>query len=482
MATWKKLLHEDSPVGDFPDLSGTYSVKAGNTGLTTVGTIGTGTWNGTAIATAYIANNAVTLAKMAGIDRGHIIYGDSSGDPASLANSTTDGHVLTVQNSSGDIGWEAIPAQSSSFVNTADNHLDMNGYNLNFDDNTGIRDDSSNEQLWFQKTASAVNYVEITNSAAGNSPAIGGAGETNTGLRLNVSGSGVLALPNSWSIGGTGVSSTAAELNILDGVTADKDELNLMDGCTATTAELNIMDGVTATAAELNIMDGVTATATELNLIDGVTATTAELNLLDGVTATTAELNIMDGVTSTAAELNLLDGTVSAAELAFLDGATAGTAVASKAVVVDANLDVGTIRNLAITGNLSVTGVSTVTNTSMETIDVEDPQIRLNAQGTADVDCLIIADRGSGNAKTEGVVTTNGLDAAFFYDSSTGHFAVAEVAIDFNQGDTSPDAVSANIFPIALATASSASNNADQSPIGSIHVDTDDGKPYFRQS
>ena len=30
-----------------------------------------------------IANNAVTLAKMAGLDRGHIIYGDSSGNPAS---------------------------------------------------------------------------------------------------------------------------------------------------------------------------------------------------------------------------------------------------------------------------------------------------------------------------------------------------------------------------------------------------------------
>jgi len=44
---------------------------------------------------------------MAGLDRGHIIYGDSSGNPASLANSTTDGHVLTVSNANGDIGWEA---------------------------------------------------------------------------------------------------------------------------------------------------------------------------------------------------------------------------------------------------------------------------------------------------------------------------------------------------------------------------------------
>jgi hypothetical protein len=39
-------------------------------------------------------------------------------------------------------------------------------------------------------------------------------------------------------------------------------------------------------------------TAAEVAKLDGLTATTDELNLLDGVTATTAELNRVDGVTS----------------------------------------------------------------------------------------------------------------------------------------------------------------------------------------
>jgi hypothetical protein len=56
-----------------------------------------------------IKDNSITLAYMEGLDRGHIIYGDSSGNPASLANSTTDGHVLTVANANGDLGWEAVP-------------------------------------------------------------------------------------------------------------------------------------------------------------------------------------------------------------------------------------------------------------------------------------------------------------------------------------------------------------------------------------
>ena len=213
-----------------------------------------------------------------------------------------------------------------------------------------------------------------------------------------------------------GVTSTAAELNILDGVTSTAAELNILDGVTATTAELNYNDtgsavgtvvaskvvtvdankdvasfrnitltgeldagsldisgdadidgtletdalsingtAVTSTAAELNILDGVTSTAAELNILDGVTSTTAELNILDGVTSTAAELNILDGVTSTTAELNILDGvTAVAGELNALDlGSTAvGTAIASKAVILDANKDYTGIRNFTITGEL----------------------------------------------------------------------------------------------------------------------------------
>ena len=139
--------------------------------------------------------------------------------------------------------------------------------------------------------------------------------------------------------------------------TANVDALNLNGTLiTSTAAELNILDGVTSTAAELNILDGVTSTAAELNILDGVTATAAELNLIDGVTATTAELNTLDGITAVVGELNALD-----------IGSTAiGTAVASKAVILDANKDYTGIRNLTISGDLTVSGddITMGTNTA----------------------------------------------------------------------------------------------------------------------
>lgn len=68
-------------------------------------------------------------------------------------------------------------------------NLDANGQNIDFDDNTGIRDDSGNEQLIFQKTASAVNHVEMTNAATGNHPSIAAAGD-DTNIHLDLAGKG----------------------------------------------------------------------------------------------------------------------------------------------------------------------------------------------------------------------------------------------------------------------------------------------------
>ena len=116
---------------------------ASNSGgtLTTLGTITTGVWNGTAIATAYIgadaitgakiaddaidsehytdgsiatahiADNQVTAAKLADIARGSIIYGNASAATAEL----TKGSANTVLTSDGtDISWAAAATSGPS--------------------------------------------------------------------------------------------------------------------------------------------------------------------------------------------------------------------------------------------------------------------------------------------------------------------------------------------------------------------------------
>jgi hypothetical protein len=68
--------------------------------------------------------------------------------------------------------------------------LDTNSFNIKIDDAHFIADDDGNEQLIFQKTASAVNELEITNASTGNAPSIGASGETNVSFKILPKGSG----------------------------------------------------------------------------------------------------------------------------------------------------------------------------------------------------------------------------------------------------------------------------------------------------
>ena len=141
---------------------------------------------------------------------------------------------------------------------------------------------------------------------------------------------------------------------------------------------------VSSTAAELNILDGVTASTSELNIMDGVTATTSELNIMDGVTSTTAELNVLDGITAVVGELNALD----------LGSTAVGTAIASKAVILDSNKDYTGIRNFTITGELDAASLDISGDADID--------------GTLETDALTV---GGNNILSDGIITTLGTIA-----------------------------------------------------------------------
>ena len=83
------------------------------------------------------------------------------------------------------------------------------------------------------------------------------------------------------------------------------------------------------------------------------TLTSPKINEDVAVTATATELNVLDGITAVVGELNALD----------IGSTAVGTAVASKAVILDSNKDYTGIRNFTISGNLSVAGTTTTVNT-----------------------------------------------------------------------------------------------------------------------
>ena len=92
------------------------------------------------VETADIQDNAVTLAKMAGLARGKIIYGDSSGDPAALAVGSAN---YFLKSDGTDISWAAAPATALDDIGTGDaaSTLATSAGNITIDaqgDNTDI--------------------------------------------------------------------------------------------------------------------------------------------------------------------------------------------------------------------------------------------------------------------------------------------------------------------------------------------------------
>ena len=98
----------------------TLNIDASQTQITTVGTIGTGTWQGDAIASAYIAADAITGAKIAddAIDSEH--YTDGSIDTAHIANDQIT-NALMADDAIGVAQLSATGTASSSTFLRGDN-------------------------------------------------------------------------------------------------------------------------------------------------------------------------------------------------------------------------------------------------------------------------------------------------------------------------------------------------------------------------
>jgi len=168
----------------------------------------------------------------------------------------------------------------------------------------------------------------------------------------------------------------------------------------------------------------------ELEMIDGITAGTAAASkalVLDGSTNIAGIGTISSGaITSsgvvTGTGFTIGSAVIAEAELEMLDGITAGTAAGSKAVVLDANKDIGTFRNLTIDG------VFTDGNYTFDTSG--------NVTGLGTI--------ASGAITSTGVVTGTGFTA--------GSAVIAEAELEMIDGITAGTAAASKALVLDAST------------------------------
>jgi cytoskeletal protein CcmA (bactofilin family) len=113
--------------------------------------------------------------------------------------------------------------------------------------------------------------------------------------------------------------------------------------------------------------------------IDALVADTADINggTIDGAVIGGASAAAITGTAITGTSFVIGSANIAEAELEQIDGVTAGTVAASKAVVVDANKDIGSFRNITLTGELDAA-----------TLDVSGDA---DIDGTLEADAITVA-------------------------------------------------------------------------------------------
>ena len=200
------------------------------------------------------------------------------------------------------------------------------------------------------------------------------------------------------------------------------------------------------------------------NTSNGITIGTATSGVPVSIGHTTSEVTVNDNLTVTGT-LTLGSGAeLTEAELEMLDGITAGTVAASKAVVVDSNKDAASFRNITLTGELDAA-----------TLDIS---------GDADIDGTLEAD----------AITIGGVTLAETISDTVGAMVSSNtetnITVTYEDSDNTLDFVIGTLNQDTTGTADnitvSANNSTDETvyPIfvdgatGSQGAESDTGLTY----
>jgi len=283
----------------------------GSANVTTLGTIVTGVWNGTAIVHAYIGADAIDGDNLAddAINSEH--YTDGSIDTAHIADDqVTYAKVQNVSATNRILGRDSVGAGVIEEITPA-NIRTM----INVEDGADATDAAN------VKTA-------LGGAIAGNALQIGN-GDTTTTFPGNVVITGTQTVNNVVTVStSNGISFEGAAADghdaILNSSVATSDKTYTLPNLTGHVPLLAVAatETITSTPAELNLLDGVSGLVqADFTKLAAVTSTAAELNLLDGVSGLVqGDFTKLAALDATAAELNLMDGDTSATSTTVASG------------------------------------------------------------------------------------------------------------------------------------------------------------------
>jgi hypothetical protein len=225
----------------------------------------------------YIVKNSTSGA--------HAVTVLVSGQTGIAFSATDKGSKILYVNGT-DVADSNIGKLSNDAAPTLAAVLDTNGNDIVIDDAGAIEDDSNNPYIRFQKTASAVNFLDVTNQATGSAPEVAAVGtDTNIDFNLTPKGIGrvtlngngkIQGLAEKVNVNGTFTSNINFDTNTqavqLNTATASANFTVNLRGDGSNSLDASMDTGESITVAFINKNNNVTYYNTTVQ-VDGVTVT-----------------------------------------------------------------------------------------------------------------------------------------------------------------------------------------------------------------
>jgi len=347
------------------------------------------------IDTAHIADDQVTLAKMAGLARGKIIYGDSSGNPAALALGS-NGQVLKSDGT--DISWgaQSVSSLAADDISTGDAAVTL-----------------------------ATSAGNITIDAQGNDTDIifkgtDGSSDT-TFLTLDGSDAGTAIFNHDIKVADDGQigSASAADAMIISsgGIVTFKDDILIKDGGTIGSA--SDADAIAIASDGVVTMNQIPVFSAGINVSGGNIA---------GTLSTAAQANITSLGTLTALTV---DDVAINGKVMTMTGSTDDTAVFT--VGTNGTLTIETTDTAAAAANMQLTADGTfevdATTITLDSgadivLDAAGNNVTFKSAGTSILDFS--------NSSSDAVITASVQDKDIIFKGDDGGSAVTALTMDMS--------------------------------------------------
>ena len=176
------------------------------------------------------------------VENSFIVFNNTSGSYTFTFGPTTGTGVVLKQGAK-----TLVYSDASTMFDVMADLGDITPTAIKFADDTGIQDAAGNEQVYFSQAATAVNYLDITNAAAGAAPNVAAVGgDANVSLSLMAKGSGTVQASGN-VVSTAGLQTMFIPAQAMFGTTTNGADAQAVE-TTATRPEIKVLDFDASTA------------------------------------------------------------------------------------------------------------------------------------------------------------------------------------------------------------------------------------------